>query len=287
MKILTAIGLTSGVTTILVNAQPRSITAASTSTSSKPIEFVITAASQVSSLSAFPATFRTVTTPSTKHYSIGSAFTAQQKPVNSLPITFKPHPVTNAIINSQDEALKKRLEGDGTHKQDSEDKNGSKDPEDQKGHPGFPKSANAAGPSSTLAEHRPEARSLSGKKNAGGFLKTCAANWVIWDLNSAIWAQCRGSGERRGKLFWSRIGLDHMLANERGQLVYRRDGGFSSTCVDCKRWGIAHLACRCPDGRGDFQATSINLDEYIGNYDGLLCSEYECGAREAPPRQRN
>ncbi|KAK2042730.1 Cyanovirin-N [Colletotrichum somersetense] len=284
MKILAAIGLTLGLITTLVNAQPRSITATSTATSSKPIEAVTTAASQVLLLPALPETFHTVTTPSIKRYSVGSGFTALQKPVDSLPITFDPHPDSMATINNQDEPLDKRLEGDGAKKQGCEDKNGSKDPEDQKGHLGFPKSAHAAGPSSTLAEHRPEARSLSSKKNAGGFLKTCAANWVIWELNSAIWAQCRGSGERRGKLFWSRIGLDHMLANERGQLVYRWDGGFSSTCVDCKRWGTANLACRCLDGRGDFQATSINLDEYIGNYDGLLCSEYECGAREAPPR---
>ncbi|KAK2005539.1 Cyanovirin-N [Colletotrichum eremochloae] len=156
-------------------------------------------------------------------------------------------------------------------------------PAHQKSIGSLPKRARAAEPLSAPVEHRPNARSLSGKKKAGGFLKTCAPNWVVWELNSAIWAHCRGSGERRGSVFWSRIGLDHMLGNDHGQLVYQQDGGFSLTCLDCKRWGTAHLACRCLDGRGDLQATSINLDKYIGNYDGLLCSEYECGAREAPP----
>ncbi|KAK1997098.1 Cyanovirin-N, partial [Colletotrichum falcatum] len=216
-------------------------------------------------------------------HSAGSTVTTHQKSIDTLSVTFVPHPVSDAIINSRAKRLAKRLEDDGSYKQGSEDEDGPKYPEDEKSHPVLPKRVHETGPPSALAQHRHDARSLSGKKTAGGFLKTCAPNWIVWELNSAIWAHCRGSGERRGRLFWSRIGLDHMLGNDHGRLVYQRDGTFSSTCIDCKRWGTAHLACRCLDGRGDFQATSINLDKYIGNYDGLLCSEHECGAREAPP----
>ncbi|KAK1573390.1 uncharacterized protein LY79DRAFT_568746 [Colletotrichum navitas] len=292
MKILVAIGVPLGLVTTHANAQLHSTTTALTAASWKPIKAIATTIPDESFLSVLPATFHTVTFP------------AQQGSIDTLPTTFVPHAVSKNIINSRARPLAKSLEGDGSYKQGSEDEDGPKDPEEEKGHLGLPTRAHAAEPSSALTGHRPNARSLSGKKDAGGFLKTCAPNWVVWELNSAIWAHCRGSGGRRGKLFWSRIGLDHMLGNERGQLAYRRNGSFSSTCIDCKRWGTAHLACRCLDGRGDFQATSINLgkfsyplagrsptygfvDKYIGNFDGLLCSEYECGAREAPPSNGN
>ncbi|EFQ32560.1 CVNH domain-containing protein [Colletotrichum graminicola M1.001] len=244
-----------------------------TAASSKPIKHIVTAISDESFLSVLPATFHTVSIPCTKRHPIDG--------------TFVPYQASSNIINSRAKPLAKSLEGDDSYKQGSKNEDRPKNPQEEKSHLGLPKRAHAAEPSSALAEHRPDTRSISGKKNAGGFLKTCAPNWVIWELNSAIWAHCRGSGERRGRLFWSRIGLDHMVGNERGQLAYRRNGSFSSTCIDCKRWGTSHLACRCLDGRGDFQATSINLDKCIGNYDGLLCSEYECGAREAPPPKGN
>ncbi|KAJ0165123.1 hypothetical protein CTA2_12286 [Colletotrichum tanaceti] len=129
-------------------------------------------------------------------------------------------------------------------------------------------------------------RSRSAPKT-GGFAKTCASNWVVWDFGNTIWANCRGSGDRRDALSWSRLGLDHMLGNDRGELVYRAGGDFSSTCADCARWGRTHLACRCLDERGEYHASAINLDRYIGNHDGLLCSAYECGVRENPPPGAN
>ncbi|KAK1987678.1 hypothetical protein LZ30DRAFT_777425 [Colletotrichum cereale] len=270
MKILAALGLVADLLVTQINAQPHSTTTSFLAHSSKSIKAVATATPDFSFPSVLPAASHTVTAPSAKPHSVDSTFLTHEKSIHSLPATFVPHLVSDDIINSQAEPLAKRLEGDdGPYKQGSEDEGRPKDPEDEKDHPGLSK------------------RALSGKKSAGGFLKTCAPNWVVWELNNAIWANCRGSGERRGSVYWTRIGLDHMLGNERGLLVYRRDGGFSSTCVDCKRWGTAHLACRCLDGRGDFQATSINLDKYIGNYDALLCSEYECGAREAPPPDAN
>ncbi|KAK2728531.1 cvnh domain-containing protein [Colletotrichum kahawae] len=117
---------------------------------------------------------------------------------------------------------------------------------------------------------------------AAGFIKTCSA-WQVWDANNALWARCRARG--RGTLYWSRIGLDHMLGNVGGRLVYQREGYFSSSCVSCQRRARtnSYLQCECKDNQGEFQTTSIDLNRYLGNRDGFICSEYMCGVREGPP----
>ncbi|KAJ0339256.1 hypothetical protein COL922a_004641 [Colletotrichum nupharicola] len=117
---------------------------------------------------------------------------------------------------------------------------------------------------------------------AAGFIKTCSA-WQVWDANNVLWARCRARG--RGNMYWSRIGLDHMLGNVGGRLVYQREGYFSSSCVSCQRRArtTSYLQCECKDNQGELQTTSIDLNRYLGNRDGFICSEYMCGVREGPP----
>ncbi|KAL0937128.1 CVNH domain-containing protein [Colletotrichum truncatum] len=117
---------------------------------------------------------------------------------------------------------------------------------------------------------------------AAGFIKTCVA-WQVWDANNYLWARCRASG-RHGKFFWSRIGLDHMLGNVGGRLVYQKEGYFSSSCISCRPrpFTDTYFQCECPDSKGEFQLTSIDLNKYLGNRNGFICSEYMCGVREDP-----
>ncbi|KAF9875189.1 hypothetical protein CkaCkLH20_07455 [Colletotrichum karsti] len=117
---------------------------------------------------------------------------------------------------------------------------------------------------------------------AAGFIKTCIT-WKVWDANNHLWAKCRARG--KGKWFWSRIGLDHMLGNVGGRLVYQKEGYFSSSCVSCSRHkdSRSYFQCECKDSKGEFQRTVIDLDLYLANHDGFVCSEYQCGVREDPP----
>ncbi|WYZ39617.1 hypothetical protein EsH8_III_001531 [Colletotrichum jinshuiense] len=139
-------------------------------------------------------------------------------------------------------------------------------------------------PGSHPVPHSLSSSSSTDSNPAGGFIKTCYSNWKVWDANNVLWANCRARG-RRGKYYWSRLGLDHMFGNVGGRLVYQKNGYFSSSCISCKRRAhtISYLACECLDSGGEYRTSSIDLSDYIGNLDGHLCSEYECGTREDPP----
>ncbi|KZL81107.1 cvnh domain-containing protein [Colletotrichum incanum] len=295
MKTLAAIGLIAGLITALINAQNPSITttlatAALLTHSAKSIKTIVAATSNHPFLAILPTTFQTIATASTKSASVGSIL-ADQKSLDALPATISSHQTSNAINSNRAGNTAKRSGdkdpfGSGPEDEDVPEEGSEKDPKDEDetgpyrgdgpfnpsvGDPsldaGVSEPTHPAGPSnpSVPVKPNPEDHPLSTKKT-GGFMKTCASNWVVWEFNNLIWANCRGSGDRWGSLFWSRLGLDHMLGNDRGQLVYQRDGSFSSTCVDCGRWSETHLAYR-----------------YIGNHDGVLCSAYECDTREAPP----
>ncbi|KAF6816070.1 cvnh domain-containing protein [Colletotrichum sojae] len=86
-------------------------------------------------------------------------------------------------------------------------------------------------------------------------------------------------------LWWSRLDLDHILGNVGGRLVYQKDGYFSSSCVSCgrKQGTRSDFQCSCPDGKGNFHESSLDLNLYLGNKNGFLCSEYQCGVREGDP----
>ncbi|GJC84783.1 hypothetical protein ColLi_07621 [Colletotrichum liriopes] len=293
MKVLAAVCLTAGLVVTLINAHNHSTTTASTTTtflthSSKPIKAIVTATPNHSVLVIPPTAFQTINTASTKSNSAGGIPVVHQKSLDTLLATISKHRISNAVNSNRAENTAKRLSekdlfGAGSEDEDIPEEDGpEKDPEDEDetglyrvdgpSNPsvgdaslgaGVSEPTHPAGPStpSLPAGPSPEDRPLSTGKTVG-FIKTCAANWVVWEFNNVIWANCRGSGDRPGSLFWSRLGLDHMLGNDRGQLVYRRDGSFSSTCVDCGRWGKAHLACRCLNGRGEYRVTSINLGEF-------------------------
>ncbi|GKT96611.1 CVNH domain-containing protein [Colletotrichum tofieldiae] len=284
MKVLAAVCLMAGLVITLINAHNHSITTASTTTaflthSSKPIKAIITATPNRSVLVIPPTAFQTITTASTKSNSAGGIPVVHQKSLDTLLATISKNRISNAVNSNRAENTAKRfsdknLFGAGSENEDIPEEGGpEKDPGDEDGTglyrgegPSTPPRLRAHSPSRTFHPipprwTQPEDGPLSTGKT-GGFMKTCAANWVVWGFNNVIWANCRGSGDRRGSLFWSRLGLDHMLGNDRGQLVYQRDGSFSSTCVDCGRWGKTHLACRCLNGRGEYRATSINLGEF-------------------------
>ncbi|KAF6833077.1 CVNH domain-containing protein [Colletotrichum plurivorum] len=113
-----------------------------------------------------------------------------------------------------------------------------------------------------------------------GFANSCA-DWTVWDFDNYMWANCPDGGN----LWWSRLELDHILGNVGGRLVYQKNGYFSSSCVSCgrKQGTRSDFQCSCPDGKGNFHETSLDLNLYLGNKNGFLCSEYQCGVREGGP----
>ncbi|HVK63742.1 MAG TPA: CVNH domain-containing protein [Polyangium sp.] len=63
--------------------------------------------------------------------------------------------------------------------------------------------------------------------------------------------------------------LELFIANDDGSMVWRRNGGFASTCVLPSLEGSKLRAlCRKRDGSG--VVSTIDLDENIANYDGKL-----------------
>ncbi|CCF42773.1 hypothetical protein CH063_12670 [Colletotrichum higginsianum] len=288
MKLLTVFSLILGFIAMLFNAQP-TFTDTSNSIgfiagSSKSAETTITVTRNHPVFAVPHLTFQTVVTPVKKSTlaNEGILVTHHQPTDTFLPSHFNAKAVFNTAREyrsekTDDEVFFKAVQGDETSHEEAS-QGGERGPENNAdGHENGPHEAARL----VLDDRSPSAA------NTGGFAKTCASGWAVWDLGNTIWANCRGSGERRDALSWSRLGLDHMLGNDRGELVYRPGGDFSSTCADCARWGRTHLACRCLDERGEYHASAINLDKYIGNHDGLLCSEYECGVRENPPPGAN
>ncbi|KAF6830604.1 CVNH domain-containing protein [Colletotrichum musicola] len=103
-----------------------------------------------------------------------------------------------------------------------------------------------------------------------GFANSCA-DWTVWDFGNYMWANCPDGGD----LWWSRLDLDHILGNVGGRLVYQKEGYFSSSCVSCgrKQGTRSDFQCSCPDGKGNFHETSLDLNLYLGNMNGFLCSD--------------
>ncbi|TQN72330.1 Cyanovirin-N [Colletotrichum shisoi] len=295
MKLIAVFSLILGFIAMLFNAQP-TFTDTNNSIgfiagSSKSTKTTVTVTRNRPVFAVPHLTFQIVVTPAKKSTSAndGTLVTHHQPTDTFLPSHFDAKAVFITAREYRSEKLDDGIflevvQGDETSHEEADQGDEDSLQADQ---------GNERGPENNTDGHENDAhrtvlddRSLSAPKT-GGFAKTCASNWVVWDLGNTIWANCRGSGDRRDALSWSRLGLDHMLGNDRGELVYRPGGDFSPTCAGCARWGRTHLACRCLDERGEYHASAINLDKYIGNHDGLLCSEYECGVRENPPPGAN
>ncbi|WQF82647.1 Putative cyanovirin-N [Colletotrichum destructivum] len=290
-KLLAVFSIILGFIAMLSNAQP-TFTDTSNSIgfiagSSKSTETTVTVTRNHPVFAVTHLTLQTVVTPVKKSNSANEGTLAiHHQPTDTfLPSHFDAKAVFNTAREYRSEKLDngvllEAVQGDETSHEEADqgDEDSLQADQGNERGPGNNTDGHENGPHSAA---RPvlDGRSPSVPKT-GGFAKTCASNWVVWDLCNTIWANCCGSGDRRDALSWSGLSLDHMLGNDRGELVYRPGAG-------CARWGRTHLACRCLDERGEYHASAINLDKYIGNHDGLLCSEYECGVRENQPPGAN
>ncbi|TLS24272.1 hypothetical protein PpBr36_08848 [Pyricularia pennisetigena] len=84
-----------------------------------------------------------------------------------------------------------------------------------------------------------------------------------------LFCYCSDAGGRR---VGTEIDLDWCVTNQGGRLVAKANGNFSRSC-NHERWveGSTNvLTASCGDGRGGVRDSSINLDDFIHNNNGLL-----------------
>ncbi|KAF7714140.1 CVNH domain-containing protein [Penicillium ucsense] len=65
------------------------------------------------------------------------------------------------------------------------------------------------------------------------------------------------------------INMDSCFGNSGGRLVGQLNGGFSGSCKDIHMSGTT-LYATCGNGRGGWNQASINTNDFIGNYNGLM-----------------
>ncbi|KAM7208231.1 Cyanovirin-N [Naviculisporaceae sp. PSN 640] len=107
-----------------------------------------------------------------------------------------------------------------------------------------------------------EETSPNSKRSFINSCKNCvaAADWVG--------CYCRTAN---GNDVWTQLDLDNCLVNNRGKLEWRRNGGFSSTCSDVYWMPPSRISVgACMDGSGSYTYNSIDLNERVHNYNGVL-----------------
>ncbi len=101
----------------------------------------------------------------------------------------------------------------------------------------------------------------------GGFSTSCSQ--VNLNHSSDGWeldATCRAKNQ---SLVNNHLPLNPHIANDDGNLVWRKNGGFSASAYRCNLGG-ANLTCYTFRRDGSYTLGSINLDDEIANYDGHL-----------------
>ncbi|KAL3477077.1 Cyanovirin-N [Aspergillus californicus] len=101
---------------------------------------------------------------------------------------------------------------------------------------------------------------------AQGFSSECTD---ITLNNSWLVASCpTGDGDS----ITSSVFLNSKITNNNGNLEWKTDGAYRQSCEDCTVSG-ATLACSCTiSSLPILQATTLDLEEYIANYEGHLLS---------------
>ena len=104
----------------------------------------------------------------------------------------------------------------------------------------------------------------------GGFSTSCLQ--VNLNHSSDGWeldATCRAKNQ---SLVNNHLPLNPHIANDNGNLVWRKNGGFSASAYDCNIYGQTNiqLTCLAQDRGGLLWTSSINLDDEIATYDGHL-----------------
>lgn len=106
----------------------------------------------------------------------------------------------------------------------------------------------------------------------GDFQRSCGYVWITDEV--FLDADC---GRRNGSSGWARLDLNMGIANQNGQLVWRRGGGYGGSCRDCRvpantiwGWDDVTMSCLCRNQRGREDYSSLNLAEQISNQDGVL-----------------
>ncbi|WQF76860.1 Putative cyanovirin-N [Colletotrichum destructivum] len=108
---------------------------------------------------------------------------------------------------------------------------------------------------------------------ADGFLSSCADWGALMNEKYKVAAYCRST---TGGWRWSVLNLNSCLVNVQGELKAQDDGLFFRTCGPCwhdnstSSWANYACSCEISAGAGRHTAHGIDLNNLVGNDDGVL-----------------
>ncbi|CCM02471.1 uncharacterized protein FIBRA_04571 [Fibroporia radiculosa] len=102
---------------------------------------------------------------------------------------------------------------------------------------------------------------------AQGFAATCGSSGSEI-VGTTFYATCTtDSGAQQS----TSINLDNCVANYNGNLACATNGGYGGSCSGCEIvTGVQYMECYCTDDAGQQEASILDLDNCLSNYNGNL-----------------
>ncbi|KAF3906952.1 hypothetical protein AA313_de0208858 [Arthrobotrys entomopaga] len=112
------------------------------------------------------------------------------------------------------------------------------------------------------------------KRSGGGALDTCS-NAGATTKGGEIWVQAF-CGDGHGGYPFAEVNVNKCVANDNGDLHWRKNGGFSGSCTIDLATGVqsnGYLLARCRNNKGKIGITGIHLNDHLVNRNGKLTCE--------------